>query len=528
MDLYDTFSDLTFPAALASLREQYGEQEAVIAPEGRATFAEFAERCDAIAGILSAAGLRPGDRIGILLPNGLRWLAATVGAQQAGLVAVPINTWYRATELAHVIGTAGLRMVVTDRHIFGREILTDLADAGFGAVHQPSRVDATGDGYLGILLWPADQDLPPGALQGPAPEVVVTRDDVALILFTSGSTGMPKAVPLRHGPLFRNGREVARRMRMRAGDRLWIATPFFFGFGCENALPAAWTHGVTLCLQERVDGDAALRMIEQERCTVYYGLATTTRTLLAAPSYGSRDLSSLRTGMVGLGQAEGVRAYGLTETYGFVTTTDADDPAGVARSSYGRPLPTQQVRIVDDQNAPCPAGVVGQVELRGCVMDGYLDAAELNAATFTTDGWFRTGDLGSLDNEGRFHFVGRWKEMMKINGIRVAPAEVETILAEHPDIDQVHVTGMTDATGEERIGCAVVPVKPLGGAADEADLITRLTAHVRDRSASYKVPAHFLILEADAVPVTDTGKFSRRALRSLFESRTQRTPREQG
>jgi fatty-acyl-CoA synthase len=422
-----------------------------------------------------------------------------------------------------VVETVALRMVVTAGTIFGKDVLDDLRTAGYGEEYEQGRCT---DGYLGAVVWPADTALPPALPGGPAPDAACGAEDLAFILFTSGSTALPKPVPVRQGLLLANAREVARRMRMRVGDRLWIASPFFFGFGCENAFPAALSHGVTLCVQERVDPEAALAMIERERCTVYYGLTPTTRALTSSDAFGRYDISSLRTGVLGLmgednrvaydklGLVDGCAAYGITEGYGFVATTDADDPLDVRLHTQGRALPTQELRVVDEHGAPCAPDVPGQLEIRGAVTEGYLDSPEQNAEAFTADGWFRTGDLASVDAEGRMSFVGRWKELMKINGIRIAPSEVEKIIIGHVDVDEVFVVGMTDAAGDERMACAVVPCRGV----DTAGLVERLTRHVRERAASYKVPSRFLLLESGAVPMTDTGKVSRRLLREQFEA----------
>ena len=184
----DSTPAATFPATVTRLAELYGDREAVVAPEGRVTFSELARRCDEIAGAFAAAGLRHGERVGILLPNGLRWLVAVLGAQRAGLVAVPINTWYRSSEMAHLIGTAELRMIVTDEHVFGKDILAELSAAGHGEIFNPGR---SADGYRGALFWPAAQPFPPTAVRGPVPApTVVSAEDVAMILFTSGSTAL--------------------------------------------------------------------------------------------------------------------------------------------------------------------------------------------------------------------------------------------------------------------------------------------------------------------------------------------------
>ncbi|MGD9528499.1 MAG: AMP-binding protein [Pseudonocardia sp.] len=513
----------TVPALLHELAARYPEIEAVVAPDGRVTFPELLARCEAMAACYAAAGLRPGDRVGVLLPNGLRWIAAALGAHLAGLTAVPINTWYRSSEYAYVVDTAALRMVVTTEDLFGRPVLQDLAAAGYGGRFP----GCGGDGYLGALTWPRGAELPDGVAPARFDAVPVGPADLALVLFTSGSTARPKPVPLRHGPLVHNGREIARRQHLRAGDRLWIAAPFFFGYGCANALPVALTHATTLCLQERVDGDAALEFIERERCTVYYGLATTTRSLLAASRFGEHDISSLRTGTAGftaedkrlviegLGVTEVCSVYGLTEAYGHSTMTDARDPLEVVLHTQGTVVPTQEIRIVDERGEPCATGETGEVELRGCVIDAYLDSPDLDAEAFRPGGWFRTMDLGWLGGDDRLHFVGRRKELMKIKGINIAPAEVEEILATHPAVDQVYVMGVPDGHGDEVMAAVVVPRHPVP---DEAALQDELTAHVRSRAASYKVPSRFVVMGASDLPLTDTGKVSKRALQARLDA----------
>lgn len=520
---FDELAEHTLPALLRLLGERYGGREAVVAPEGRASYAELLARCEEMAAGYLAAGLRPGERVGVLLPNGLRWLVATLGAHLAGLVAVPINTWYRSTEYAHVITTAEPRLLVTQEKLFGRAVLDDLAEAGHGGLFGPS----DRPGYRGALLWPAPARHPPGVTEGARPpRIAVSPDDTALVLLTSGSTAVPKTVALRHGGLVRNARAMGARQHLVPGDRLWIASPFFFGYGCANALPVALDHAVTLCLQERVVGDAALEFIEAERCTVYYGLGPTNHLLRAASTFGRRDISSLRTGTTGmsvedkrvaieeLGIGEVCSVYGLTEAYGHSTMTDARDPVDVKLDTVGTILPTQEIRIVDERGEPCPTGTTGEVELRGCVIDSYLDMPEVDAVSFRSDGWFRTGDLGFLDERDYLHFVGRRKEMMKIKGINIAPAEIEDLLAGHEEIEQVHVVGAADGAGEERIVAFVVPRT----GSDREQLAQRLTEYVRVRAASYKVPHHFVPLAADDIPVTATGKVSRRGLRELAES----------
>ncbi len=514
---------LTTSEVLDDLAARRPEAEAVVGPEGRASYAELAHRSHQFAAFLADAGLRRGDRIAVLLPNGGRWITAALAAHRAGLTVVPINTWYRAAELEHVLRSSAVRLVVTDHTIFGRDMLVELAAAGFPEIFPATDGRSGTDRYLGAVRWPADVELPgrarPAPLSGPRPE------DLALLLFTSGSTARPKPVPLEHGKLLRNGYEIGRRQHLVAGDRLWIAAPFFFGYGCANALPVALAHGATLCMEERVDGDRSLEFIARERCTVYYGLAPTTRSLLDAATFGRHDISSLRTGTTGftsedkrlviedLGVSEVCSMYGLTEGYGHSTVSDAQDPLEVRLHTSGTVLPTQQIRITDADGSCLATDETGEIELRGCVIDAYLGGPELNEGAFRPDGWFRTGDLGYLDDSDRLHIVGRRKEMLKVKGINIAPLEVEELLCSHQGIDQAYVVGLPDSDGDELMVAAVVARR---GHTPGANLAKELRNHVKARAAAYKVPARIEILTQDQLPLTDTGKVSKQALRELL------------
>ncbi|GAA4878971.1 class I adenylate-forming enzyme family protein [Actinomycetospora straminea] len=507
---------LTVPAAIEAHAATRPDAEAVVGPEGRVTWAELDDRTARLAAFLDDAGIAHGDRVGILLPNGLRWIVAAAAALRIGAVVVPLNTWYRADELRHVLGSSQVRMVVTDDVVFGRDTGAEFDRAGYGRPFTPG-----GDGYLGMMVWPAADELPGEST--PRPSAGPTPDDLALLLFTSGSTARPKPVPLRHGRLLRNAHEIGRRQHLVPSDRLWLGAPFFFGYGCSNAWPVTLAHGVTLCLEERVSGDGSLAFLARERCTVYYGLGVVTRTLLAAPSFGQHDIGALRTGTTGFTpqdkrlavEALGVTGicsmYGLTEAYGHSTVSDAHDPLDVRLHTSGTVVPTQEIRITDPDGTVVPTGTTGEIELRGCVIEGYLGAPELDEGSFRDGGWLRTGDLGHLDDEQRLHVVGRRKEMLKIKGINVAPLEVEELLAGHPDVDQAFVVGLPGADGEERMVAAVV-ARP--GVAP--DLPARLVSHVRECAASYKVPDRVAVLALEDLPLTATGKVSKRALRDVL------------
>ncbi len=454
-----------------------------------------------------------GDRIGVLLPNGVRWTAALLGAHAAGLCAVPLNTWFRPKELIGVTRRAGLRAIIAD---------ADIAEDNRAAMDFMVGVGR----YVGTFRWTrgdaAPVGLPPAGEPAGAEPISVDESDHALLLFTSGSSAEPKAVPLTHGAVVRNAHAVGVRQGVIPGDRFWLASPMFFVFGCANALPNALTHAATLCVQERFDPLLALNFIERNRCTVYYAVAPITRALAACPDLKNHDISSLRTGTANatpedlrlaievLGVSEVCNAYGLTEGLGHTTITSHLDPPQVRITTQGRALPTQQLRIVGVDGSPVRDGQAGEIQIRGAIMEGYLDATDAHATAFDQDGWFRTRDIGVIDEDGRLHYLGRSSEMMKVKGINVSPAEVELALVEHHLVDEAYVFGLPTPDGDEAVGCALVTTSR---GAQRAGLAADVASWARDQMSSYKIPARIWVMDSADLPLTPTGKVSKRLLK---------------
>jgi fatty-acyl-CoA synthase len=315
---------------------------------------------------------------------------------------------------------------------------------------------------------------------------------------------------------------IGERQHLTPDDRMWMGISLFWGFGCENALLAVMTHGGSVVLQEQFDAGEALALIERERCTVYYGTPNIALALWEHPERAGRDLSSLRTGaaigsppamrmVMDLGAREICNVYGLTECYGNCTVTDAHDPEEVRLHTVGRPLPGMEVRVVDPETRRALGpGEVGEIVIRGYMTPGYYKDPEKNAAAFDADGFFRSGDFGTLDDDGRLRFRGRLKEMVKTGGINVAPLEVEEVLLAHPDVEQVYVVGLPDPRKEE-ILAAVIVLKD-GRAADPDGL----RAFCRERLAAFKVPQELRFLTRAELPVTATGKVQKVKLRETL------------
>jgi fatty-acyl-CoA synthase len=513
--------------------------EAIVFRGDRLTFAALRERADTLARALLALGVGKNDRVAVLLPNRPEWLITAVAAAKLGAVTVAISTFSTPRELAWTLEHARPRVIVTMASFRGHdylnaiyEVCPELAAGAPGGTRSDRwpelRAVVTIDErrHDGVLAW-ADvfaraADVRAAALS--SAQAAVTAADVCFVLYTSGSTAAPKGVQLGHGGVIANGFEIGERQHLGSADRLWLAVPLFWSFGSANALPAIWTHGGTVVLQESFEPGEALRLLDGERCSVYYGMANMARAMLEHPDRSRRALASMRTGLtIGLPEdiamtMEAVNArelcnvYGATETYGNCAVTDADDPLELRLTTQGLPLPGMQLRVVDPESGGVlPRGAVGELRVKGWVTPGYYREPEQTRAAFDGDGFFVTGDLGTLGDDGRVRFRGRLKEMIKTGGINVAPLEVESVLLSHPAVKQAYVVGLTDrAKGE--IAAAAVELHPGTTATVEA-----LTAFCRARLASYKVPGRIVFRKADEFPRTATGKVQKPRLREEIE-----------
>lgn len=520
---YQLAKSATLPALLDAYAEAYPDRALLVTEDRTMTAAEFADSVRVLAASFETLGLDRGSAVGILMPNGWRMTVTMLALNYAGLVAAPLNTWYRTAELITARRKAKLTAIVATPSFYGTDYRSILGEANL------LQTDDTA-GWLGTYFW-TQGDLPEGLERRkaltPAHSELVSPGDVSMHVFTSGSSAEPKVVVVKHDGLVANPYEMGRRWALTTSDRIWFAAPMFFGFGCVNALPVALTHGVSLCLEERFDAMTSARFIEKHECTVYYGLGPMTRALVAIDAQEKFDLSSLRTGPVGfsaedkrlavevLGVVGASSVYGLTESYGNCNVTEPGDPLDVVLETQGTVNTTHRIRCIDPVSgaeiSPGDAAALGEIQLSGCVTPGYLDDDAANAASFTPDGWFRTGDLGWIDTEGRLHFAGRLKEVLKINGITISPAEVEGYVESHPWVDEAYAFGWSlGSASEETLCCAVVVGKaaPL----DAESATAQLRVWLRERVSSYKVPGLFVVIEPGEVPLTATGKVSKRLI----------------
>jgi fatty-acyl-CoA synthase len=501
------------------------EQTALVCPQGRFSYQDLADRAARVAGALNLRGVQRGDRVGLLTSNRVEWLDVCLGAGAIGAVVVPLSSWSTRAELKVLLQDAGLALLVAAARFGESDFEADLlalADApGMPAPDKVWLLDGEASVFPDYAQQVADAPvlaaLPPGA--GPS-----AGDDV-MVLYTSGSTSAPKAVPLRQFALIENGFNIGERQGLGAHDKVLLSAPLFWAFGGANALPATFTHGATLVLLEKFDAGLALQTIEAERCTALYTLPAMTAALVRHASYDVARLSSLRTGLtIGsaedflfavdkLGARELCNIYGATETYGNCAVTWHHWPLARRAQCQGPALPGQSLRFVDEETgALVPDGTPGLTEVRGYITQGYCGAsAGQNAKTFTDDGYYKTGDMGMRNAQGDFVFVGRVSEMIKRAGINVSPAEVEEVLRRHPSVQEAAVVGVPDAARGELIFAFVVP------AADTAFDAQALMQHCGQQASKYKLPDH---IEACAgLPLTVTGKLQRSELKKWATQR---------
>ncbi len=516
----------TAMALIEEMALRYPEREALIGGDARYSWIEFRTAVRGLAKGLHAAGIQRGDKVAILMGNRPEWLIADFAIMALGGVMVAVNTWSTARELAYQLSHSETRLLIMSDRFLKRDYAALMQEALATEYDLASlgRIYCLTDGAVPKGMYPLESLQQLGEnitdIEIDAMQDTITGDDIACLLYTSGSTALPKGVLLQHFALIENMWGIGERLHLRTDDRLWLAVSLFWGLGCENALFAIWSHGAAIVLQEHFDAGEALRLIEAERCTVFYGTPNMTLALTEHPDLVSRDISSLRVGatlgspeqircLVDLGVPEACQIYGLTETYGNCSINDAHDTLVHRSETIGKPLPGNDMIIVDDEtDARLPPGEIGEIRLKGYVTPGYYKDPEKTAEAFDKNGYFRTGDLGFYDADGYFYFRGRTKEMIKTGGINVSPAEIEEVLLSHDAVELAYVIGLKDTRRDE----IVVAVIVARSAVEEQELRTLCL----DALAAYKVPRQIKFTSHGELPLTSTGKLQKNRLKELF------------
>jgi len=519
-------SEVTWPTIPAMVRDsaaRFGAAEAVVDGDRRVTYAELAGAVTDAARALVASGVERGERVAVWAPNSLEWMVAALGVQTAGGVLVPVNTRFKGTEAADVIGRSRARALFTTRGFLDTDYPALLAGAGVALADLRHTVLLSGDPEAGELGWA--EFLARGAGVSDADVdariAVIGPDDPSDVLYTSGTTGSPKGVVMAHRQTLRTFLDWCDWADLRAGDRYLIVNPFFHMFGYKAGFLASLMRGATVIPVPVFDAGTVLELVERERVTVLPGPPTIHHSLLDDPDRGRRDISTLRVTTIGatdipvdlirrvreeLPFERILTGYGLTEA-GTVTGCRPDDDFEHMATTVGVPLPGFEVQTVDQTGADTPVGEPGEILVRGDgVTRGYLDDPEATAAAIDADGFLHTGDLGAFDADGYLRIVGRIKDMIIVGGFNAYPAEIENLLLRHPRIAQAAVIGVPD----ERLGqvpmafVVLTDGPPIEG--------PELVKWARGEMANYKAPRAVEFL--DTLPLNATGKVEKNELRA--------------
>lgn len=454
-------------------------------------------------------GIAKGDRVAVLAENCLEYLLLFAAAQKLGFILVPLNYRLASPEIDYLLSDAEPRLALAEAKF---QPLFDAAPA-FARLPQRWTLEA-----LAELLDPA-QDLPADAH---FPAVALNDEDPVFILYTSGTTGFPKGALYTHKMLFWNSINTAMSLIVNTESRTLNVMPPFHTGGWNVLTTPFLHHGGYTCLFKKFEPTAVLRALEAERCTLFMGVPTLVKMLSEEPGFEEADLSSLLYLIVGgepmpiplieRWHAKGVfvrQGYGMTEVGPNLTSLHQTD-AVRKKGSIGRPNFYVETRIVDAGGADCAPGEPGELLLKGpMVTSGYWRKPEATAAALR-EGWFYSGDMARMDEEGYLYIVDRIKNMFISGGENVYPAEVERVLLRHPAVSEAVVTGVPDEKWGET-GRAFVVLRP-EEKADEPELI----AFCRQHLARFKVPRSVVFLPA--LPKNDAGKINRLALKSLSDS----------
>jgi fatty-acyl-CoA synthase len=511
--------ETTIGQALDAAALRWGDRDAlVVVHQGvRQTWREFADTVDVVARGLMALGVRPGDRVGMWSPNFAEWAYVQFATAKIGAIQVNVNPAYRTHELQYALAQSGCSTLVTFPSFTAPSGAVspyrEMVDEVRPALAQLERVIYAGTQDWTDLLAAAD-DVTPDELADRAASL--TNTEPINIQYTSGTTGSPKGATLSHRNILNNGWFVGEALRYTEEDRVCIPVPYYHCFGMVLGNLACVTHGSAMVVPSATfDPGAVLAAVETERCTSLYGVPTMFVAELAHAELATRDLSSLRTGIMAgspcpvetmrrviaeMHMSDVTIAYGMTETSPVSTQTSVDDSVHHRTTTVGRVHPHVEIRLVDPATGDVvPRGTQGELCTRGySVMLGYWDDPVKTAEAIDADGWMHTGDLATMDADGYVNIVGRSKDMIIRGGENISPREIEEFLHQHPAIADVQVIGVPDDRYGEEVMAWVVPMPGVELTLED------VRDFCRGRIAHFKVPRYVKVV--DGFPLTVTGK----------------------
>ncbi len=505
MSVYEVLKETT---------KRYGEKEVIYDLHQRYSYKQLKADVDAFAGGLKGMGIGKGDRVAVSLPNWYEMIVILFAVAKVGVIVVPFSPKYKSHEVEYILKNSQPKLLIateefeknvsfekaltlvpeaiTVRYVLkGLQRYEDLINQGLEAQEEPIQVD----------------------------------EDVYCLLYTSGTTGMPKGVMIPHRAIIGNSAfTMGRELKCHEKDIFIISAPLFHIFGMGINLFCAAYAGARIVLIEKFHPRLMLETIEKEKVTIHSGVPTMLIKELDLKDFDSYDLSSLRAGIVGASPIPANKVKEIRERFGMnlcqsfgiteacsVTLTPYDDDEKNILETLGKALPGVEMKVVDENREQLPFGEIGEIAIRGMgIMKGYYQMPEQTKEAIDSEGWFYTGDLGTLDQEGYLHFIGRKKEMIIRGGFNIYPQEIEAVLTKHPGVMDVAIIGLPDETLGE-IVCAVIQLKK-----GKQSTVEELLSFLEERMAKHKLPSK--IVFTNEFPVTASGKIQKMRLKEQITS----------
>jgi fatty-acyl-CoA synthase len=527
-----TLGDLLDKAA-----ERWPDREAIVFKGQRIGYARYREQVDWMAKALLEIGVKKGDKVSVLLSNRPEWSISEYAIDKIGAVVVPVNTRFKSHELEYILNHSdSTTLIMVDEFLdinymaMLHEICPDISQCKPGDLKSSlpflrNVICVSGQEYPGTYDFDAFLRFGSGLTNDAELDLAkgrVHEEDIAHIPYTSGTTGSPKGVMTSHYQYLWFNSAFARNIGLTEEDRLAVPPPFCHNFGNSQGIHTPTLCGSCSVIVEYFDPLMCLETIEREKCTFFAGTPTMYIKMLQHPDFEKFDLRSLKSGLIAAAPAPvklirdimdqmGIKilihGYGMTEnSVGTSMTRPGDSPETIS-TTVGKPFPGAEVKVLDtDTGKDVSTGQQGELCTKGrLIMKGYYKMPELSAQLVDEAGWFHTGDLAIIDDNGYIKITGRLKDVFMPGGLNVSPEEVENILYTHPKIKQVSITGVPDSVMGE-VGMAFVELKE-GQEADEREIIE----FCKEKMANYKVPRYVRFVTD--FPMTSTGKVQRFKLR---------------
>jgi len=532
-----TWIPISIGFAVEEADRLYSNREFLVVNDRRVTYAQFAHRVKQFSRGLLAAGVRPGDKAAVWMPNAIEWVDAVFSLANIGAIFVPVNTRFKAEELEYILSQSDSSTLILAERFQKSEFmkmflqlcpeLTSLRPGNLTSARIPG---------LKTVICLSEKDLP-GTFSfqnlyqlgneidlSPVEDSVRPHQTVS-ILYTSGSTAFPKGVMLTHNNILRNGFEIGERLGLNREDRYFNPCPYYHNAGLVDGLLAALTHGSLNVTLPSFDARESLAVMERERCTVVGGIQTLYTKMMEEPNLDRRRLS-LRTGWTTgppqtvqdiyekMGVTGVTNLYGISEASPCCSISDClRDPVEDRMSRMGKPLPGVEMKIVNPPTGETlSSNEKGEICVRGWnLMQGYYRKPEETAKAIDSEGWLHTGDLGFIDEKGLVFFMGRIKNVVRSGGENISPEEVENFIFRNPKVKHVEVIGLPD----EKWGQRVVACIELKGGTEATP--EEIIAFCKERMANFKVPkeVHFVT----DWPMTGSGKVQKFKLIEILQEK---------